>query len=333
MRADRGFRGAGYGAQVFLLLLLAALHSCPTRASSGLTPEGGDWETLGGRELAVLHHPDDVRYAGRVLEIYDDRAASMAASMGLPTLSPLRVFIASTDAEFSELSFHGAPDWGVGCALVGRGLVVLKSPRIVDYPLQMESVVEHEFAHIAAGKVLRGVDVPRWFDEGVAQAIAGEWRTGQAGALAAAAASGTLPALSALETAFPPEPRDAAQAYAVSFQAVRFIMDTAGAATAGELVSAVAEAGDFDAAIDELTGFGPSEFERAFGEFVSRRFTWGTLLNDGRTIFALVALLFLVTFIVRIRRSRGRMRAWAEEERGTGAASTRRRAPRDSRWT
>ncbi len=315
------------------LLLLWSPHLAVSLADEGTLPwDGRDWSTLGGAELAVLHHSDDARYAARVLEIYENEAPSIAASMGLSTLSPLRVVIASTDSEFSQLTYHGAPDWGVGCAMMGRGLVVLKSPRIVDYPLQMESVVEHELAHIAAGKVLRGIDVPRWFDEGIAQAVAGEWRMGQASGLAAAAKSGTLPPLSSLDASFPSGREAAAQAYAMSFQAVRFLMNAASVREPGGLVRAVADAGDFDSAVAGLTGMTPADFERSFAEFISRRFTWGTLLNDGRVLFTLAAVFFVVAFGVRLKRSRAKMREWAEQEKRAAADPAAREAREDSRW-
>ncbi|MFH1502921.1 MAG: hypothetical protein ABIG03_07710 [Candidatus Eisenbacteria bacterium] len=334
MRRETGDTRRPRAARAALLLLRAAALAflltggAYTQAQEGA---GDGWATLSGAELAVLHHPDDARYAARVLQIYEDRADDIAASMGLATLSPIRALIASSDEEFSELCYHGVPDWGVGCALVDRGLVVLKSPRIVEYPLQMESVVEHELAHVAAGRVLRGVDVPRWFDEGVAQAVAGEWRLGQAGALAGAAKSGALPPLSALAGPFPSTRESASTAYAMSFQAVRFMMEEAGVRSPGELVSAVAAAGDFEAAVSSLTGLSEAEFDRGFADFVGRRFTWGTLLNDGRALFTLVALLFVVAIGIRMRRSRAKLREWAAEER---AVSGRRgsESPKDSRW-
>jgi hypothetical protein len=324
-----GVRRASSALLLLFGLACAGLLAAPVSAETTL---GEGWVTSQGEELAVLHRDGDALYAARVLEIFESEAGGIAASMGLTTLSPIRAVIASSDEEFAELTHYGAPDWGVGCALVQSGLVVLKSPRIVDYPLQMESVVEHELAHIAAGRVLRGIHAPRWFDEGVAQAIAGEWRLAQVGALAAAAESGTLPPLSALEGAFPASAQSASFAYAMSFQAVRLMMKEAGVRTPGELVSAVAAAGDFDDAVASLTGLGPGEFERAFAAFLSRRFTWGTLLNDGRALFTLAAVLFGVAVIVRIRRSRARMRQWAEEEERENVTTDRRRGAGDSRW-
>ena len=289
-----------------------------------------DWGVLEGAELSILHHADDLRYAERVLSIYDARADEIAASMGLKTLSPLRVIVAPSVSEFSELTHGGVPDWGVGCALVDRGIIVLKSPRVVSYPLQMETVVEHELAHVAAGRVLRGIDVPRWFHEGVAQTVAGEWRMGSSGSLAGRAAVGDLPSLRSLRESFPADREDAAVAYALSFRAVGFLMDIARAESPGEVVLAVRDAGDFASALERLTGAGEGEFERRFTVALSRRLSRSLLLRDGRLVFVAGAVLVILAVVVRARHRRGVMRRWDDED------ATRKRVVRgggdDARW-
>ena len=283
-----------------------------------------------GEELSVLHHPDDLKYASRVLSIYEARAQAIASSMGLRTLAPIRAVVASSDAEFSELTHRGIPDWGVGCALPDRGLMVLKSPRIVSYPLQMEAVVEHELAHMAAGKVLRGIPVPRWFHEGVAQAVAGEWRMGESGSLAAAATGSGLPTLEALAERFPTGREEAALAYALSFRAVRFLMDESDTRRPGELVRVVVEAGDFSLALETLTGGGQAEFQERLERFLSRRLGWGLVLHDGRFVFAGAALLAVVALVIRVRRRHARMRQWDAEDAAKRSAQGA--GGEDSRW-
>lgn len=307
-----------------------ALISSACAAPSG---EPQAWITLPGREVAVLHHAGDEFYATRVLDICERRAPTIAASMGLTTLSPMRAMIASNDEEFAELTHHGVPDWGVGCALTNEGLVVLKSPRIVDYPLQMETVVEHELAHIAAGRVLRGITVPQWFQEGIAQTVAGEWRLSESGGLARAAATGNLPDLSELVRVFPASREAASTAYAMSFQAVRLLMERSGARTPGQLVAAISASGDFDAAVFGLTGWRPEQFDVEYRRFISRRFNLGTIIADDRLLFAGLALVFIAVVVVRLARSRRRLREWEEEERRGLPAAPRDAAPRDSSWS
>ncbi len=300
--------------------------------SAALLNSAGEWNALPGRDVAVLYH-DDEPYAGRVLAISEERAPVIAASMGLRTISPLRIMVASSDEEFLQLTHYGVPDWGVGCALNGEGLVVLKSPRIVGYPLQMETVVAHELAHIAAGRVLRGIAVPRWFHEGVAQAVAGEWRASESVDLARGAAAGMLPELSELDVSFPTDRRSAAVAYAMSYQAVRLLMERSGARSPGQLVAAVSAARDFDSGVFALTGWTRAQFQEEYRNLLSRRFSIGTVLSDDRLLFAGLTLVFVAIVAIRSARTRARMRELEREELEEGARPTGEVRPPDSRWS
>ncbi len=318
-----------------VLFLTAAMTCAATHPAAPASIHGASigWETLPGRDVAILYHPGDELYANRVLAICEARAPVIASTMGLRTISPLRVAIASTDDEFAELTHFGAPDWGVGCALSREGLIVLKSPRIVGYPLQMESVVEHEVAHIAVGRMLRGIPVPRWFHEGIAQTVAGQWRASEVTGLARAAAGGTLPRLSDLEVGFPEGQQAAATAYAMSFQAVRLLMERSGAKTPGQLVTAIAASGDFDSAVRGLTGWSSEQLDDEFARFVARRFNVGTVLSDDRVLFAALSVAFIAIVAVRLARTRARMREWEEDESEVSDRVHRSELPRDSRWS
>jgi hypothetical protein len=316
MASRASFRPIGWGALVALHLALVAASAAPAADPAVESEQAVEaWETLSAEGLTVDHRKEDALYASRVLSIYRDRGAEIARSMALPSLTPLHFVIASSNEEFAREASAGVPDWGVGCAFPRRGLIVLKSPRIVNYPLQMEAVVVHEMAHVAAGRVLGRVDVPQWFDEGIAMSIAGEWRLEQSPSLASAAAAGGLIPLSALERAFPGGSDAAALAYAESFQAVRFLMEETGITEPGDLVRLIATEGDFDRALNAIYGASRREFEEDLFDFFGRRFRWGLILRDGRLLFSLATGLFLIALAVRITRSRRRMREWDEEER------------------
>jgi len=331
MISSKRLRIFGWGAAIALhLALLVALPAPAIDASAESERVERAWERLSAEGLTVDHRKEDALYASRVLDIYRDRGSEIARSMALPSLAPLHVVIASSNEEFAAEASAGVPDWGVGCAFPRRGLIVLKSPRIVSYPLQMEAVVVHEMAHVAAGRVLGRVDVPQWFDEGIAMAIAGEWRLDESPSLASRAATGGLIPLSALERAFPGGSDVAALAYAESFQAVRFLMEETGIVEPGDLVRLIATEGDFDRALLATYGASRQAFERDLFDFFGRRFRWGLILRDGRLLFSVATGLFLVALVVRLRRSRRRMREWEEEERlRTGGRPPRRS---DTSW-
>ena len=249
------------------------------------------------------------------------RGSSVAHSAGLAELGPVTIYVASTGDEFRALTYGGVPDWGAGCAFPDRGIIVLRNPVTAPNPLHMEDVVAHEIAHIAAGRILSGVHVPRWFHEGIAMTLAGEWRLPRSSALAGAGPGGVVIPLAELGVAFPAGADDAMLAYSESFYAFRFLMEEAGQATPAEILSGVAAAGSSLA-----------DFERDAVASFEKRFGWGVFLTRWNVLFAVLALLLLVGGGARLVRWRRLLREWEAEERGRsdGGPPAARRS--DSGW-
>jgi hypothetical protein len=288
------------------LAAVAPAASPPGEPGDRIEMTEGDFTVIGpsGQQNAVSH----------VLHLAASRGSDVAERAGLPELGPVDIHIASTDEEFGLLTYGGVPDWGVGCAFPSRGVVVIRNPVTVPDPLGTEDVVAHEIAHIAAGRVLGDIRVPRWFHEGIAMTLAGEWRLPRSSALSSAGAGGRLIPLGDLRGPFPADASQAMLAYSESFYALRFLMDEAGSATPAEILLSVAASGGFETGIESLTGRTLAEFEHDAVASFRRRFGWGVLLSRWNVLFALLALLLLAGGALRLARSRRRMREWEEEE-------------------
>jgi hypothetical protein len=308
--------------------LAALLFTLGTPARSA-DPDIVGWRTIERDGVSVVARPEDVGYAAHVLEVALSKGESVARAMSLPGLRPLSIAIAASDEEFSDLASHGAPDWEVACAFPERGLIVLRSPRIVAYPVQMEAVIVHELAHVAAGRVLAGVRVPRWFDEGIAMEVAGEWPLDEASPLGAAAAAAKLIPLSQLEDGFPPGRSAAALAYAEGFYAVGLLLRQSGVRGPAELVRAVAAAGDFDQAVLSLAGTSRGRFEEAALRSLGRGFGWALLLKGWGLLFLVLGGGVIVTVAVVARRRARRLESW---EDGIAARSGRAQTRSRSSW-
>jgi hypothetical protein len=208
---------------------------------------------------------------------------------------------------------------------------VVKSPAVLPDPLQMEDLVVHEIAHVVSGRALGDVRTPQWFEEGMAMTLAGEWRLPEAPRLAGAGASGELIPLSELRAGFPRGASGAMLAYVESYQAVSYLMERSGTATPAELIETIRSAGSFDAAMRDLYGASVEVFEEDALRSFGRRFGWGFLLTRWNVLFLAIALLLLLGGALRIRRSRERIRRWAEEEVSEGTIRDGRGRP-DTRW-
>jgi hypothetical protein len=309
-----------------LLLVTAAATVAATAADATAR------ERMSDGDITVLYGPGAARVAVRVLEVAASRGRAVARQAGLLELGPVVIYVASTDEEFRALTYGGVPDWGAGCAFPERGVVVLRTPVAAPDPLRMEDVIVHEIGHIAAGRVLKRVHVPRWFHEGIAMTLAGEWRLPRSPALAGAAASGELVPLDELAVAFPAGSADAMLAYSESFYAVRFLMEEAGQATPAEILSAVAVSGSFEAGLGMLLGRTLAEFEREALASFEERFGWGVFLTRWDVMFGVVTLFALAAGAVRLARSRRLLREWEVEERARSAGGPRAGHRPDSGW-
>jgi hypothetical protein len=299
---------------------------------AGAAPDAPARERLSRGDITVFYRRADARPAERILEIAVSRGSGVAQSAGLAELGPVTIYVASTGDEFRTLTYGGVPDWGAGCAFPDRGVIVLRNPVTAPDPLHMEDVVVHEIGHVAAGRVLSGVHVPRWFHEGIAMTLAGEWRLPRSSVLSGASASGGLIPLDELAVGFPADAADAMLAYSESFYAVRFLMEEAGPATPAEVLFGIAAAGSFEDGVAALSGRTLRVFERDALASFRGRFGWGVFLSRWNVMFVVLALVLLGGGAVRLARSRRLLREWELEESGRSRGGPRAGRRSDSGW-
>jgi hypothetical protein len=105
-------------------------------------------------------------------------------------------------------------------------------------------------------------------------------------------------------------------AYRTSLLAVERLRRWYGADILTRLMEATAREGDFPAAFATVTGDALDTFEARFNGAMQLRYGWVVLIFRWPTLFVLMALVFVVGAIRRIVRSRRRLAAMADEERG-----------------
>ena len=90
----------------------------------------------------------------------------------------IRLLLAPDEATFRRSSGGRFPDWGLAVAFPRRSCIVLRSPRLVRGDVQDPGrVLAHELVHVYLALFLgsAGDAAPRWFHEGLASLLAGEW--------------------------------------------------------------------------------------------------------------------------------------------------------------
>lgn len=309
------------GASTLLALAVFAI-------AVGLPCSAPAWET-GSRGLVTVEYDEqDALAAERVLEIASEAALRLHREMGVDEPDPVRIVIAPDEVTFADLTGGAVPEWGVGVAYSSRSLIVLRSPRIIEYPLALGQIVVHELAHVATHRGLGSIHAPRWFHEGVAMMSAGEWRLGDLDAMVARVGGGGAIPLDDLVSSFPYDSSDAGAAYVQSFFAVNHLAEESGIGTAPGVVRAIAAAGSFDEGIRQLTGMSRAEFQSDVISAMGRSYSLPLLLRSGTLLFVGVALLVIVAAVLKIKSARRRMHALS----GDDSEPPRWRAGTDSSW-
>jgi hypothetical protein len=205
------------------------------------------------------------------------------------------------------------PTWIAGQAF-GTDTIVIYPQRIGSYPYDsLESVVLHEFVHLALNVRAGGQPLPRWFHEGVAVSVESGWGIGsQARLLWAAAHEPAINDVAMLfESGAVPE---TTTAYLLSAALVEDIRRRHGLTVPGAIAARVARGEIFDVAFARETGETVNE-AAAHAWRVYRGLRWLPILTSASGLWGGILLLALVAFAVRLRRRWQRRRQWEEEER------------------
>ncbi len=259
--------------------------------------------------------PAEQRLAEHVLDVVIEERENLSKRFPHAELGRISVDVAASEQEFAALSYGGVPDWGAGCAIDAERRIVVRSPRAASAPHDLRTLLRHELAHLAIQDELGDVRAPRWFHEGTASAVAGEWRLEESAAIAMAAWRGTLLRPSELAHRFPTNARLARLAYAESYQAVLLLEELSGEDNVEELVRTVGAEQSFEHALRRLFSVDAATFDELLLHRLRERFGLALLLRRGNLLFVAAAVLVLVGALLRWRRSRLRLSEWEREER------------------
>jgi hypothetical protein len=300
------------------LLVVAALVVAPSRSAATELPVIARGEGVVVRAERGL---DDL--AANIARRAPATLAAIAADLeGLPRPPLVEIRVVVDTSEIASVSpSPGVPEWAVGVAFAGAGVVVVAVRRGSEM-LDVLGTVDHELAHMALGAALGG-RAPRWLNEGFAYLHSSDWSLARFRTLIGMAWSGDVIPLSELDRSFPAAEQSAHRAYAQSYDFVAFL----------------ARRGRFPDADDDgnrwpfrrflaLVAAGKSTGEaslEAFGTRLSDLFDeWRRNLRSrylmvpaelfGLGVWCFGALLLIIAYIRRRMQNRETLARWAAEE-------------------
>lgn len=256
-----------------------------------------------GRTTLYSDHKD-FGTGEEVLSLIESHAPEIETFLHLEGAAQITVVIAPTPGEFERLTAGQIPEWGAGAADPSRGLLILKSPRIVVPDIKIDRIVIHELCHILLNRALRSGSVDRWFDEGFAQYFSGDHRPGSAIRMGRSLLTNQFIALEDIDEVLSFQRDKAALAYAESRAAFGFLVERHGNEAVASIVRSLSEDRSMGESFEAILGIGIREFEADWIQDLKRKTRWVVLLD----IPLLISILFLSLFFAAAVKARKKIR-------------------------
>ncbi|UCD83765.1 MAG: hypothetical protein JSU92_10780 [Deltaproteobacteria bacterium] len=292
--------------KIFLIFLLFFTRTVSSPAEVRETPH-----------FVLRYHPTEQTVADILFPKMEELRSPIIRDLGVNFADKTTIFLASSDQEFQELQPHGArlPSWSVGVAYPRLNLIILKSPLMLrGQQLNLLEVFQHEFSHIALGRVIGDEQSPLWLWEGFALYHARQWTLSHTATITRGVLGRSLFSLNQLERAFPRGEREAALAYAQSFSFVSYLLNKYGREVFQHFTQNLAQGIEVERALEEATGASLKSLEADWIRYLKLRHTWFPILTSSFSLWFLITLIFLAGYIRKRIRAKAKLAEWEEEE-------------------
>ena len=257
-----------------------------------------------------MAHAQDVAY--EVAAIIDECTPRIAPVVGAADLRPVPAAIYVDRKAFIAATGMPPRSRVVGLATFPAGVIHIDGTGLLA---SIEKVVPHEVGHVMVARALGPAlpALPTWFNEGIAEYVAGETAAQVDPVWVRAVGQGSSLDVAELNAAIDERGEQAGLAYAESASIVNFLVAERGETVIADLMGSLARTRDFETSLQEVTGWRTSELESTWRKAVVRRWRWPLLFQSPVVVYGVMVLLFLIG-LVRYLRERRRRRSSFEVE-------------------
>ncbi|MCP4581395.1 MAG: hypothetical protein GY839_07230 [candidate division Zixibacteria bacterium] len=257
-------------------------------------------------------HSNDSLRAMPTLERFETKIEEI---LDIEYTDTVRVVIASDMPSFNAALGGAFPDWGAAAAIADRKLIVIKSPSSFNVGKSLEELLGHELGHLMLDAASDGRQLPRWFEEGFCQLISGEWRIDSDLRVTLAVWGSGLIHLAALDRVNHFGGAKASLAYAQSYLAVSSLVQEFGLELIPDFLTNYRASGNLYEAFFESTGYRYMEWINLWQKKTVDRYRLVLYIFDPSILFPLIAILFLLLYLIKIYYMRKKKKKWELEER------------------
>lgn len=295
--------------KIKLLISIIGLFTLSSFSDAG-------WLTERKDHFYVYYQPGDEKNARKIVRVLESSLAKIEEDVGQRLTENVRVYLAPSQIEFSQLTGGRVPHWGGGVTIFPAGVIVLKSPRFDRPEHRVDQIAVHELTHLLLGLTLKGRPVPLWFNEGLAQFESGEWRLRSKVLLSRALLTKSLLSLDEIEGILRFNRPKAALAYLESLSAVEFLVERYGRRILPGIIAGLKLGQGMEDIFSQKLGMSLADFEREWAGFLKEKYRWYVLLGMDFEyyLYFIILLLFILGALVMRRRKRRILARWDSEE-------------------
>jgi hypothetical protein len=295
-----------------LLLSCAFLFVVPFSSSSQPFP------VLKRQDLAVMYEESLSGGAEEAADLYPEVKKDVETKLGLKVAFIPSVLLIKDRQAFQRLA---------GSALVAAFAVPQENLMVIDHskmnvsPFSLEVTMKHELCHLLLHAYLGDREIPRWFEEGIAQwvseGISEIILEQKKPLLNEAVLAGKIIPMRSLSRFFPGERQALILAYEQSQSLVSYMIETYGREGVLNLLKEIKDGRDWEEAVRDALGTSHIDLEGGWLAHLEKGLTWFTYVvnNLYQILFFLAAVASIIGFVRAYLRKKAYLREEEEEER------------------
>ncbi len=246
-------------------------------------------------------------YAETALQNSDESYKRISEALGHSLGKPITIILTSSEDQFKRFTRGAIPEWGAAAAMPDNSIIVTPLPGL---KFNLNRILAHEIVHIVINDAAGKQFVPRWFHEGCAQYLSGEWGIRSSLYMVLKAYRGKLLTFDDIQNMFSFGRTDVALAYDQSMLAIRHLIGKNGAYVIPVIIGNMGEGNEFATAFFQATGLWPSEFEKDYQNYIRKTYGKNTLYTLIPGTWTLILIIAAVVYIVKRRRNKRLMEQW-----------------------
>ncbi len=264
-------------------------------------------ESLKSQHFEIFYDGFRGDYAEQSLKNSERSYIIISETLGHEIQKPISIVFTRSNEQFQELTGGTLPEWSAAVTMPDNRIIVTPLP---GRKYKLDQILAHEIVHIIINDAAGEIFVPRWFHEGCAQNLSGEWGIRGMLYMVWKVTKGELLTFGDIQNVFLSRNADAELAYDQSLLAIRYFINQNGRNALPAVISDINKGNDFALAFWNASGLWPSEFEQNYLMYIQRIYGKRSLYLFIPSTWTLILLIAVTVYFIKRRRNKRLMQQW-----------------------